>query len=683
MTFVCLFNTSYSQSKTQYEKKVDQIMIEMCNAIGVDNSLLQSAITLNDWDIVRTSQDFAFKCKMLDRNQMLVIFSATEQKLKDAEKLKNEEDFRKEKEKKEKERLLKEQQLEKELKMFSDLEIVKKEIQTEFKKWIKKDEFETLVEYNSKISNKVKKIDSIAYESVFKRINSLNCEYSKNRFFVELKNYDSERKIYQISLVHKVYYGGTFQNKIASIDDTLIIDIDLAKRIKENSIKGRLDWEGSNGYILEFCRDSRFFSNEINNWAISKSGFFYPITYNLLKEYTHTSKVFETPIIKMTINTNDLGLQEYFTQNHIISFETFIKRNIELKINSLISQAESLITENKFENALKLFREVYQFQQTEEVKNKILELEIKIIEKNQNELIKSAEQFERDGNMSNSIDKLQKAKELFLEANKLKFSDIIQSKILEIESNIIENKQNELFKSAEELERDGNISNSIDKLQKAKELLIEANKLKQTEIIQSKILEIENIIIEKKQIELLKLAEQFEKLGRISNTIEKLQEANILKIRADISSKIDELIKNRNLAITNHKIMDSLFIIAQSEQSHLFNDIISTSSLEEIKKGYGQKYLDCKTTIISKINSMWTTVSNVNTEINRNRNREVWNDKSQELMQKIIEFRNELIKNSNFEVIIQKALIEKDKKYLKIFKEEDVNIIIETILKIN
>ena len=67
----------------------------------------------------------------------------------------------------------------------------------------------------------------------------------------------------------------------------------------------------------------------------------------------------------------------------------------------------------------------------------------------------------------------------------------------------------------------------------------------------------------------------------------------------------------------------------------------------------------------------------------RNRKREVWNDESQVFIQKINEFRNELNKNSKFEIAVQKALIEKDKKYLKIFKEDDVNTIIETVIKTN
>ncbi len=169
----------------------------------------------------------------------------------------------------------------------------------------------------------------------------------------------------------------------------------------------------------------------------------------------------------------------------------------------------------------------------------------------------------------------------------------------------------------------------------------------------------------------------------MSKSIENLEDAQKLKQRNDLMIKIQELKKDRFTAISNHQKLDSLFTLVQSEKLKLFNEIVTSSSLDDIKNGYGLKYLDCKTAIVTKIDSLWSEISNNNSEINRNRNLEVWDDKSEEFIQKLNEFRNELGKNSNFEINVQKALLVKDKKYLKIFKEDNVNVIIDVILKTN
>lgn len=358
---------------------------------------------------------------------------------------------------------------------------------------------------------------------------------------------------------------------------------------------------------------------------ISSNGYFFPRKYDILNETIVINNQKSTPLNNLTINTSDLELTEYFNSNHIINIENINSRKLLLERENMIKLAENQVVENNLEKALKFYKEAYLIQNTEDIKLKIEEIELKIIERKRKELITSAEQFLIDGTALNSVEKLEKSKELFTQANKLKFIENDQFKILEIEEKIINIKQNEL----------------------------------------------------------IKLAEQNQKSGKLSKSIENLEDAQKLKPRNDLITKIDGLKNDRLTAITNHQKLDSLFALAQSEKMKLFNDIVNTSALDEVKSGYGQKYLDCKSVITTNINSLWTVLSNSNTEINRNRNREVWNDKSQEFMQRIIDFRNELSKNSKFEISVQKALMEKDKKFLKIFKEDDVNIIVETILKTN
>lgn len=627
LTFLCLFDTSYSQTKTQYEKKVDQIMTEMCKAIGVKNSLIQMAVRLNDWDIVRTSQDLAFKSKMLDRNELLVIMLATEQKLKEADKLKSDVDYKKKKEKNDNEKEIREQQLQKELIRFSDLEEIKNEIYSEFSKWIKKGEFETIGEYQIRIKNKEKIIDSIAYGYISKRVATFHRDYDSNNdshFYLELKNYDPDRQVFPVILVRRIYYKGQYQDKTVSINDTLHVNVELAKKIKQKSKKDRF-YTDTDADVIWFRDKDLIFSQKLDNWMIASSGFFFPKRFLLFREYAHTNNIVKTSLIKLTLKTNNLGLQEYFKENYNINIEQFIIRQDELKRNDLIKQAEKFLSENNFELAIKFFRDANKIQTTEDIKIKITEIEIKISERKYNDLIQLAEQYVLSGNMSNSIEKLEKANKLFFEANNLKCNDNIKIKIEEVENKIIDIKQNVLIKSSE----------------------------------------------------------QSENSGKISNSIEELQEANKLKLRTDLSSKIEVLKMNLDLALTNHKILDSLFITAQVEKLKLFNYILNKSTLNEIKNGYGQKYLDAKSLITNKINSLWTVVSNAYDQINTNRNREIWNDKSQELLKQTADFKNEVSKNMNFELNIHKALISKDKKYLKILKEDDLNIIVETIIKPN
>lgn len=632
LTFICQFNTSYSQTKTPYEKKVDQIMTEMCKAIGVENSLIQMAVKLNDWDIVRTSQDLAFKSKMLDRNELLVIVLATDQKLKDAEKLKNEVDDRKKKEKEAKEQQIKEEKLEKELARYSDLVEIKNEIFSEFSKWATKGEFETVSDFQIRMNIKEKVIDSIAFELVSKRITLLHGFYindNKPAYYIELKNYDADKQLYHVLLARRNSYKGTNQHKDVIIKEELNVNVELAKLLKQNSekvsyydipTKSHID-----DYIVWFDDIQITYSKNLDNWIVNSNGFFFPKSYNILRKYNHNTKIFQTTLKEVKIHTNELDLRKYFPIDYVIDISTFLGKRLENERQVILIKADRLLSENKLEQAKNLLIEANNLRFTEEINNKIQALQIKIIEFKRNELIKSAEQYEKEGNLSNSIEKLEKANELFKEANNLTFNDNIQTKIVEIEDKLIEIKQNELIKTA-------------DKLQK---------------------------------------------VGFISNAIGKLEEAIKLKARADLITKIDLLKKDRDLALNNHKTLDSLFKLAQIGKLEIFKDIVTPSYLDEVKKGYGQKYIDCKSVITTNFNSLWTVISNTNSEINRDRNREVWNDNSKEFLNKINEFRNEIGKYSNFEINVHKALMEKDKKYLKIFKEDDVNSIIETIVSSN
>jgi hypothetical protein len=632
LTFFCHFNSLYSQTKTPYEKKVDKIMTEMCKVIGVENSLIQMALKLNDWDIVRTSQDFAFKCKMMDKNELLVVVLATEQKLKEAEKIKTEVDFKKKKVKEVKEKQQKEQQLSSNLKRFSDLTKLKSEIKSEFLKWVKKGEFETNSEYQTRTKYKEQIIDSISFEFISRRLNSLAQKDFTNTdevpYYIELLNYNADIQMYNVDFVCRSHTGfpycGTYQNYDERFSVILNLNTENAKKIKQLSGKYRF-FTNSDADVIWFCNRAINYSVKLTDWLISSNGYFFPRKYEILNETIQINNQNSTPLNNLTFNTSELELTEYFNSSHIINIENFNSRKLLLKREKMIKLAENQIAENNLDKALKFYKEANLIQNTEDIKLKIEEIDLKIIERKRKELITSAEQFLIDGTAMSSVEKLEKAKEFLNQANKLKFIENDQFKILEIEEKIIKIKQNTL----------------------------------------------------------IELAEQNQKSGKMSKSIENLEDAQKLKQRNDLMIKIQGLKKDRFTAISNHQKLDSLFTLIQSEKLKLFNEIVTSSSLDNIKNGYGLKYLECKTTIVDKIDSLWSKISNNNSEINRNRNREVWDDKSEELLQKLNEFRNELGKNSNFEINVQKALLEKDKKYLKIFKEDNVNVIIDAILKTN
>lgn len=596
LTFVCLFNTLYSQTKTPYEKKKEEIFIKYLKKMGVSTSEINRAKSADESGMLllllvgEKVQQYQYDHPM----ESLVLISEWEKETKAAEKLKGEADFQKEREKKEKEanekiarqekyeqeKLLEEQKREeqrlaqekkeeeeyqKALIQFSDLQIIKNQIESQFKVWATKGEFETNIDYENRLNNKKTVLDSIAYRLVSGQVATLFGQYSgyNGEYSIILKEYDVDKQQYPIVLLGE-FERDRLGNVKLSMEDTLLVETEIAKKIK------KLAWKDdyTNQYVISTFHNSDVkLSKNLSDWIISQRGYFFPKSYTFFEKYTHTRKISSTSANNITFKTNDLGLSSYFPENYSIEIDKSWIKEREIERDILIKKAEKLFSENKFEQSKKLFND----------------------------------------------------------ANFLRYSQDVQLKILDIEDKLIEIKQNEIIKTADQLE----------------------------------------------------------KSGKISNSIEKLEEANKLKNRSDLSTKIDALKKDRDLALNNHKILDSLFTLAQTEKLEIFKDIVTPSALDEVKKGYGQKFLDCKSVISTKINSLWTVVSNSNTENNRNRNREVWNDKTQELMQKIIEFRNELSKNSNFEISVQKALMEKDKKFLKIFKEEDVNSIIETILKTN
>lgn len=592
LTFICHFNPLYSQTKTPYEKKKEEIAIKYLKKMGVSISEINRVKEADKSGLLlllligEKFEAYQYSHGM----ESLVLMSEWEKEYKAAESLKNEEDFRRELEiaekaerekeakrqkyqeerrleeqKREEQRIAEEKRREEEyqkaLIQYSDLQGIKNNIASQFSDWAKKSEFETEGDYLLRMKNKWNFIDSLTFKYASGKVATLFGQYSNynGQYSIELKSYNADKNLYPIVLIGE-FDKSRLGNVKLTLNDTLNVDVELAKRIR--NIAYRDDY--SESYIIQtFQNDKVKFSKNINEWMITSKGYFFPKSYTFFDEYTHANKHVQTQVNKLVLKTDELGLQRYFPTDYSINIEKIWVKELEKERNKVINQAAKYFAENKFEQA----------------------------------------------------------KKLYVEANSMKYTEDVKTKIAEIENRIIEIKQNELIKSAD----------------------------------------------------------QFEKSGKISNSIEKLEEANKLKFRNDLVGRIDGLKKNRELAFTNHKILDSLYSIAQSENIKLFNGVVNPSSLDLVKSGYGQKYLDCKSKITDKVNSSWSSISKSNAELSKNRNREVWNDKSQELMQQVNDFRIELSENRNFESNIYRALMGNDKKYLKIFKENNLDDIIDFI----
>jgi hypothetical protein len=580
LTFVCQFNTSFAQTKTPYQKKVDQIMTEMCKAIGVESSLIQMAVKLNDWDIVRTSQDLAFKSKMLDRNELLVIILATEQKLKDAEKLKNSVDLKIDAEKKAKEdnekmlieekkqkeiqiqeekkkqeqiALQKERELqnarriEEEKKQYfdnSDYVSIINDVSTKFDNWLKKGEFEKTEDFNNRLEFRQMIFDSICHKIILEEIDhQMNPE-------IELGQYNPDKEYFPVVISYRKL----------NFKDTININIADAEKFKNQT----------QSYSI-------IFSEKEQDWTI--------IDYYFSPLRMYVKNVGDKPLIEIIV--------PYDTPHSPLNLST----------------KEMKLSYYNFEELN------YQFDKYEQKRAQFLkEKKLKDFQNS----VKKAEDFEKSGNLQESLKFYKNA--LVIDPN----SSSVQSKTTEITNKINEINRSKLILEAEELYKNGKLTSSMQKY-------LEANKIRNSKEITDLISIIENSISSSKQ-------------------------------------KHYELLSQYNKAEGSQSL---------SKYSKMNDD------LENLKNGYGLKYNICLDTINSKINNQKSNIKTQYAEYLKSQNKEVWSDENGKILDLITSFNVDYQKLKTFENNIFKALQNEDKKFLKILKEDNINDIIETVIKTN
>ena len=242
LTCVLFFNLSFSQQKTPYQNKIDQIHTEYFRALHIDESLILIAKKSNDWSIITKSQEFSYAVHSLNKNVIVTMTLALEAKIKDAAKLKNATDFKndtikKEKEEndlklielKKKEALVVEENRLKKIKFEnSDYNNLNINIKSEFSKWLEKSEFEKKETYINRVQNKSKsKFDSICYNEILKRID----EKGRIRPTLNFEKYNPEEE----------YFNLTVTINDIKFSDTLKVAIADAENLKSEAFISELD----------------------------------------------------------------------------------------------------------------------------------------------------------------------------------------------------------------------------------------------------------------------------------------------------------------------------------------------------------------------------------------------------------------------------------------------------------
>ena len=558
------YNVVFSQTKTPYQKKYDRIMTEMCQAIGVKKLLIQMAINQNDWDIVRTSQDFAFNARMLDKNILLMIVLATDKKLKEAEKLKNNLDFKRdareknielnkkkiEEDKKQNEIKIQADKIKEEEKttMYENSDYYKiiNKVSNKFSEWLTKGEFEKFDEYNSRLENRYVYFLDICNDAVLKQLNdasNFKTEYDEildendfqNGF--ELLDYNADKESFD--------FKWSFKNLI--ISSSVYVSLKDAPEFKNvteyNNIHlsdKRTDYCLIDNYI--YCR--KILIDNINN----KPVIVVPLTLNKT----------QTRII---ITTNDLNLKNYNFE--ILKFDYEDYKDIKSEI--LFKNAEKIEATGNFQEALKSYLNILDFNKNSQMaRNKINQITDKINELDRAKLISEAEELYKNNYLS-------KSKQKYIEANEIRSSDGINKLILEIEKTITES-----------------------------------------------------------------------------------------------NSKHSKLLDNYSLCYSSDKIFFSIKI---------YNDLVN------ITKNYGPKYKSCIDIINETLKNKWQKVYNDYNLYKTNSIIEIWTIQNQELFEEFEKWLTEFDVYKIFEDKIFKAVLNEDKKFLKILKEDSEKIIIETIIK--
>lgn len=322
------FNFSYCQQKTVYEKKVEELSLQLFKNFGVSQNQINKAKGMGEIESLFMVGDIMHKMNTMEG---LVLLERYNKEIKKAEILKTEIDFKKDKAKKSKENALKlaieqEKNRKKLLEEYnnSDYSKISKNIKFEFEKWLTKNEFEKQENFLKRVKeNSQRSFDSICNSILLKAIAHTK-EY--NNLTLEVGEYNADKEFFKIKI--KIFNS--------QVDETLNVKLTDAKEFKEN-------YDNNSTF-----REAIVISNSLNQWCFNNN----ELTPTVFDINIHNKNLYDNNYLKdfskdisnklinrkpLVFNTNELNIKN----------ENFYELNFDFNVYN-----EVLKKKNEIENII-------------------------------------------------------------------------------------------------------------------------------------------------------------------------------------------------------------------------------------------------------------------------------------------------------------------------------------------
>jgi hypothetical protein len=318
------FNFSYCQQKTAYEKKVEELSLQLFKNLGVSQTQISKAKEIGEIEAMFMSSVIMYRLSTVEG---MVLMERFNKEVKKAEILKTEVDFKKDKFKKNKEITLKaEIEQEKKRKELleefnsSDYSKISKSIKSEFEKWLTKSEFEKQDDFEKRIKeNNQKSFDSICNSVLLNAISNAN-QY--NNLSLEVGEYNADKEYFKVKI--KI-----FKTEINEILDIKLTD---AKIFKENY------------NTRSYKRSAITISKSLNHWVFNNN----ELTPTIFDFNIYNKDIYDTNYVKdfskdvsielknkkaLNFNSNELNIKNENFAEVKFDFKTY---NDQLKKKSEI-----------------------------------------------------------------------------------------------------------------------------------------------------------------------------------------------------------------------------------------------------------------------------------------------------------------------------------------------------------